>query len=652
MAIEARAVPYPPPPYLDPKIFNRGRLAGGYFDPGPSIRDHVSRKQVNPFEQGAPIQGNEGIEPASILPERMGSLRHRSGNDATEADGGGRASGEICVPSGGDAEGVGVGVGLVRGEGDREIFGGLGEAEGGGLSQEIDALDGFGEVPGVAGEGADGEGSGVRPAEGEGVEEVAFGGEADVRGGVGALLVFGKAPVVGEVLCALAEDAEGACAVDGFPVGGDPGGEGFEKGELILVDGAVAADGDGEEQVTVFADHVDEGVDDGARGLVGVAVEDGAFVVPVADAGVGLPGVRQDVFGATAFDVEGDGAGVIGFEIFAVDDALERTVAGDGAVVEVGGGVETGLAEGEVVVVEVDEVGLVFVHELLAAEEPGVDKAGVVGWGLLGPDTVVVLVPIIGGGDGGEARGHDEVAAGVELLGVEAVPPLAFAVGSGEVEGVVAHALLGAGGIVAVGGLEPVPGVGGVVGDAEAEAVGAGDGRPGADDVLLGADAGGVPGVVGGGEVIEVVVVVGERDEVLGARGLVEAHELFGLPLVGLPEVVDLHEAGGGGVAVGLEVVLVLGVALEVHLAGVPVALLGDALRGPVGPDAELGVTEPVGRFIGAERGPGGLEGAGGDVAGRGGGLREEARREGCGGGGGEGVAKEAAGEVGRAHRW
>ncbi len=89
-----------------------------------------------------------------------------------------------------------------------------------------------------------------------------------------------------------------------------------------------------------------------------------------------------------------------------------------------------------------------------------------------------------------------------------------------------------------------MPGVGGVVGDAEAEAVGAGGGGPGADDVLHGADAGGVPAVVGGAEVVEVVVVVGERDEVLCAGAGVEAHELFGVPLVGLPEVVDLHEAG------------------------------------------------------------------------------------------------------------
>ncbi len=104
--------------------------------------------------------------------------------------------------------------------------------------------------------------------------------------------------------------------------------------------------------------------------------------------------------------------------------------------------------------------------------------------------------------------------------------------------------------------------------------------------------------------------------------------------------------------AVGAEVVLVLGVALEVHLAGVPVALLGDALRGPVGPDAELCVAEPVWGLVGAQRGPGGLEGAGGDVAGGSLGLGEQAWRQGDGGGGGEGVAKEAAtGEVGRFHR-
>lgn len=115
--------------------------------------------------------------------------------------------------------------------------------------------------------------------------------------------------------------------------------------------------------------------------------------------------------------------------------------------------------------------------------------------------------------------------------------------------------------------------------------------------------------------------------------------------------------------AVGAEVVLVGGVALEIHSAGVPVALLWDALRGPVGPDAELRVAEPVGGFVGAEGGPGGLEGTRGNAAGwgfgwvrdgclgRGLGLGEEMGSEGGGGGGGEGVAEQAtASEVARLH--
>src|SRR2546423_13292 len=72
-------------------------------------------------------------------------------------------------------------------------------------------------------------------------------------------------------------------------------------------------------------------------------------------------------------------------------------------------------------------------------------------------------------------------------------------------------------GMVAMGGREPVPGVRRVVADAEAQPLGAGDPGPGADDVLFWSDADRVPGVVPGVVGIEVVVVVGEGDEVLRA---------------------------------------------------------------------------------------------------------------------------------------
>ena len=47
-----------------------------------------------------------------------------------------------------------------------------------------------------------------------------------------------------------------------------------------------------------------------------------------------------------------------------------------------------------------------------------------------------------------------------------------------------------------------------------------------------------------------------------------------------------------------LQVILVVLVARLVHAAGVPVAVHRHGLRPPVGPDAELGVAEPLGTLI------------------------------------------------------
>src|SRR5271157_809734 len=48
------------------------------------------------------------------------------------------------------------------------------------------------------------------------------------------------------------------------------------------------------------------------------------------------------------------------------------------------------------------------------------------------------------------------------------------------------------------------------------------------------------------------------------------------------------------GVAIVLDVILILTQTLDVHVPRVPVALLGDTLRAPVRPDAELCVPKPI----------------------------------------------------------
>src|SRR3569833_1217057 len=64
------------------------------------------------------------------------------------------------------------------------------------------------------------------------------------------------------------------------------------------------------------------------------------------------------------------------------------------------------------------------------------------------------------------------------------------------------------------------------------------------------------------------------------------------------PAFFEFHEAGIGGMAVKLQVMQIELVALDIHLARIPVAIFRHALRRPMRPDAEFGVAEPVGRVI------------------------------------------------------
>jgi hypothetical protein len=51
---------------------------------------------------------------------------------------------------------------------------------------------------------------------------------------------------------------------------------------------------------------------------------------------------------------------------------------------------------------------------------------------------------------------------------------------------------------------------------------------------------------------------------------------MFGIPVLGPPEWNDILVAEAGGVAVVLEVVFVLWMPFDVHVAGIPIALLGN----------------------------------------------------------------------------
>ena len=92
--------------------------------------------------------------------------------------------------------------------------------------------------------------------------------------------------------------------------------------------------------------------------------------------------------------------------------------------------------------------------------------------------------------------------------------------------------------------------------------------------------------------------MIGESDEIFCAGAFVELHQFFGVPVFGVPEVVDVLETEDGRMAVMGDLIAIVGIALDIHISGIPVALFGDALSGPVGPDSKLGVSIPVGGLI------------------------------------------------------
>src|SRR5512143_417932 len=76
-----------------------------------------------------------------------------------------------------------------------------------------------------------------------------------------------------------------------------------------------------------------------------------------------------------------------------------------------------------------------------------------------------------------------------------------------------------------------------------------------------------------------------------------------------------------------LEVILVLFVPFDIHVPGIPVAVLRGRLRPPVGPDPEFGVPEPLRCTVLAQRLPGSAERPGRNRGDRGRLSFQEARR-------------------------
>ncbi len=194
-------------------------------------------------------------------------------------------------------------------------------------------------------------------------------------------------------------------------------------------------------------------------------------VMPVANAGFRLPGIRHDVIGHTALVIGHDCFRQLVRHAFDVQHRLHFAATRlEVVIVKIGADVHARPAQWRQVVVEIKQVGIVLIQQVADAVIKVAD---------------VRLVGIF----------VDAVFAAIKFLRVVALPPLALTIVQRQVA-VVRHAHQRTGFVAQMGHLKPPPVAGRVNGHTKAEAAVAGRRRPTADDVPVRADVLSVPSVI------------------------------------------------------------------------------------------------------------------------------------------------------------
>jgi hypothetical protein len=206
----------------------------------------------------------------------------------------------------------------------------------------------------------------------------------------------------------------------------------------------------------------------------------------------------------------------------------------------------------------------------------------------------------------------------VEHAWVHALPPFAHAVCQLEADGIVGHAQLAlcVRGVGSVGALPPPPRVLVVEGHAEAHALSARRRFPFAQDVALGAELHGIPRLIAGIPVVELIVMHALDDQEARTGVAIGLDQRSGIERRGVPRAQQFLVADHRGMAEIPDVVRVGSLAFDVELSRVPVAALSRRLRSEVNPDSELRFAQPSrigGRILSLDGIPGGLERTRGD---------------------------------------
>src|ERR1035438_3544090 len=185
----------------------------------------------------------------------------------------------------------------------------------------------------------------------------------------------------------------------------------------------------------------------------------------------------------------------------------------------------------------------------------------------------------------------------VEQMRIEPLPPLVGAFLYG-MFGIVRNSGHRPGFVRAMAGLEPPPIARLMQRDAETQPLFARCRSPVANYIAVRANGSGVPQLVFRIPGIEAVMMIGQCDKQPRPRLLVARNQSIRVPVQQRPLRAEVLVAKARWMTIMLQVILILPLPLDVHVARIPVAILRHALRAPMRPDAELRVLIPLRRVV------------------------------------------------------
>ena len=368
-----------------------------------------------------------------------------------------------------------------------------------------------------------------------------------------------------------------------------------KEGNFIIVDGTIATHGDIEHEISILTDNIDKHFDHHLRCFVLMAFKESAAIVPISNAGIGLPRERENLITLSTLHVEDDGVALLVIEIFGSEHGfIGAVIPLDAGVVVIGSNIESNLGidlvERQDRIIEVNHVGLVGGDEIHHAVVKFLTIGGI------GHRATMLHIP----SPKWLARLPRQfglVILAVEILGIESLPPFALPIGLSQLA-IIGNPCLRTFLISPLASLHPVVGVGAMHGDGEFQTSCARGFFPITNNVALWPDSYGIPRLIFGIPAIEVVMMVGECHEILRASPLVESHHFFRIPVLCMPERIDVLESELTRMPIAGGMEEIIGTPFVIHILSIPVAHFRYALRRPVGPDAELRIAEPCWALI------------------------------------------------------